>query len=264
MKGEIFMNCHQIHQIYFSPSGTTKTIVESITSSFPQEKETYDLLKTSQPQAQTFTDTDCVVIGMPVFAGRIPALCVESIKKFKGTGTPAIAIVAYGNREYEDALLELTDMLKSNGFIIISAATFVAQHSIFPTVAKGRPDKEDFMEIERFSAHCFDKLNVFSSKRTNSVEVKGNHPYRDPSALPLKLTVNSKCTNCHVCAQTCPVHAISSDDPTATDETCCISCTACIAACPEHARKFRNPLYTLARAKFEKKCTLRKEPEFFL
>ncbi len=61
----------------------------------------------------------------------------------KGNQTPAIAVVTYGNRDYEDALLELQTILEQNGFVVIGAAALIAEHSIVHSVGHDRPDEAD-------------------------------------------------------------------------------------------------------------------------
>lgn len=90
---------------------------------------------------------DLAIVGMPIFAGRIPKTGRERLLKLKGNNTKAIAIANYGNAHVTDALLELVDLLKENGFDVIAAATTVSHHSIFDGVAQGRPDSEDIEKL---------------------------------------------------------------------------------------------------------------------
>ena len=70
-------------------------------------------------------------------------MAVDAFEKIKGDKTPAVLVCVYGNRNYDDALLELKDISEANGFVPIAAGAFIARHSIFSDVAVGRPDKED-------------------------------------------------------------------------------------------------------------------------
>ena len=83
-----------------------------------------------------------------------------------------MAVVVYGNREYDDALLETKNALRANGFQVIAAAAFIAEHSIVRTIAAGRPDAEDEALCRQFAAEVEKKL---SSSAT--VTVPGNDPY---------------------------------------------------------------------------------------
>ena len=130
-----------IIKIYFSPSETTKKVVEQVAGNFNQPTENYDLLIFNQEKE--FSDDDVAIVGMPVFAGRLPKTAHERLAKIKGNNAKAIAIVNYGNAHVTDALLELVDLLKENDFNVIAAASTVSHHSIFDGVAVGRPDASD-------------------------------------------------------------------------------------------------------------------------
>lgn len=258
------MDIKTVTEFFFSPSGTSKAVVNRITSKLTKNKQTYDLLKHNNVELKEFTDKDCLVVGVPVFAGRIPSVCVEVLNNLKGCGAPAIAVVVYGNRAYEDALLELRNILDSKGFIVIAAAAFIGQHSIFSTVGTGRPDDADFNKIDAFGEQCLSLLENFAPLKAKSVTVNGNFPYRDPGTIPLKPSGNSKCNNCGLCVTICPVRAISIDDPRFTDKQICISCAACINVCKQNSRKFHGIIYWIARRKFTKNFSARKEPEIFI
>ena len=47
---------------------------------------------------------------MPVYAGRVPALAVERLKGMKTSGVKCVIVAVYGNRAYEDALVEMQDV----------------------------------------------------------------------------------------------------------------------------------------------------------
>ena len=107
----------KIAKIYFSPSSTTRKIVDEIANKFEGTQEEYDLLNAASGNTpKEFDDNTLVIVGMPIFAGRLPKTASKKLMNFKGENIPAIAIVNYGNVNIGDALLELNDILKENGF----------------------------------------------------------------------------------------------------------------------------------------------------
>lgn len=129
--------------IFFSPRGTTKKTARAILGHQEKVLER-DLLGRPLTEEWTLPAGEPVLVSMPVYAGRIPGICREMLlAHLKGHGNPAIAVAVYGNRDYDDALVELQDLLEENGFCVIAGAAFVAQHSIFTKVAAGRPDEDD-------------------------------------------------------------------------------------------------------------------------
>lgn len=253
----------KIREVFFSPGGTVKQISKLFCNAAQwNDTNKIDLLNEKILEQQKFTSEDILVISMPVLAGRIPKVATEQIKKIKGENTPAIAMVVYGNRDYDDALIELVDVITENGFKIIGAGAFIARHSIFPQVAQNRPDEKDVKIIQSFAEQCLRKIEIEEPKIIN---VKGNRPYKEySSSLPIHPKGDSNCIKCGHCAKICPTAAIDVNNPRKTNKKICISCTACIYQCPVHARKFSGILYNVASSKFEKKCSDYKVPELFI
>ena len=249
-----------VTKIFFSPSQTTKKVVEQFASNFEKESETYDLLNFDSKKE--FTKDDIVIVGMPVFAGRIPKRGRERLSKLKGNNTKAIAIANYGNAHIKDALLELVNLLKENNFDIIAAATTISHHSIFDGVAIGRPDGEDIKKINEFAKKCQEKIE---SEESLSSEIPGNSEYTPYKQLPFIIGCDETiCSFCYDCVSICPENAISDDDPINTDLDLCSRCTACISICPENARKFTGEAFETKKPVFEQANSERKEPEFYL
>ena len=55
---------------------------------------------------------------MPVYGGFIPQVCAHMEKNLKGDYTPAVIAAVYGNRHYDDALLQMKDILTEQGFVV--------------------------------------------------------------------------------------------------------------------------------------------------
>lgn len=249
-----------VTKIYFSPSGTTKQVVEQIADNLTQKSETCDLLNFDLEKE--FADDDIAVVGMPVFAGRIPKSGRERLSKLKGNDTPAIAVVNYGNAHVTDSLLELVDLLSENGFNVIAAASTVSHHSIFSGVAAGRPDSSDTEKINEFSKKCMEKIESGESLES---EIPGNRPYTDYKQLPFTVSCDETvCTFCYDCISICPERAIPDDNPVDTDLDLCSRCTACIHICPEDARMFTGEAFEAKKPAFEEANSERKEHEFYL
>lgn len=254
------MSLKAIHQVFFSPSGTTKQVVNKIAHEFAPNSLEHNLLETKITQTINFNQDDIVIVGMPVFGGRIPKICLPQLENLHGNKTLAIACVVYGNREYDDALLELTDLLKNQGFIVMAAAAFIGQHSIFNQVAANRPDEEDFRKIKKFAKDCLAKIKTHTDNYGVKLKIKRNHPYTDYKKLPFVPIVDNKCNKCGKCAAICPVKTINVNKPNETDENKCITCTACIAICPPKARRFDSCAYHDRSKIFAQTNADRKEP----
>ena len=78
--------------------------------------------------------------GVPTYAGRFPKLLQPYTEKIKGNNSLAVFVATYGNRDYEDSLLELKNIFEDNGFKTLAASTFVTEHSSTSKLATKRPN----------------------------------------------------------------------------------------------------------------------------
>lgn len=248
--------------IYFSASGSTEEIVRDIAGRF-EDKTTFLNITSPLPDSlEMGNPEDLVVIGVPVFAGRVPAPAVENLRKLQGRGQNTLLICVYGNRAVDDALLELYEIVEEQGLQPIAAASIVARHSIFPKVAAQRPDSLDFKLMERLTQLIEQRLK--GERRLDKKSLPGKHPFVVPSKVPLyPRTDRKRCIACGKCADECPAGAIPADNPIFTDKEKCITCTRCIAVCTEKARKFGGLLYHIAGWQFTRKNSARSPSEIY-
>lgn len=255
------MKIKQTAAVFFSATQTTERITGMIAQQLPVPVEYTDITG-QDAAAQEFSADTLLLIGMPVYGGRIPAPAAARLKALRGKQTPVVLIAVYGNRAYEDALLEMKDIVCANGFIPIAAAACIAEHSIMHSVAKGRPDTQDEQKIHDFAIQVWEKIS--NAERLTVIEIPGNTPYRTFGGVPMKPHTTKSCTSCGVCAQKCPVGAIPMDAPSKTDKEVCISCMRCIHICPAKAREINPLILAPAELMFAKKNSKRCEPEFWL
>lgn len=244
---------------YFSPTGGTKACGECFCKAISNNVNAVNL---GLENAAFNDDCDLAVFAMPVFAGRIPDVAAEKLAALNGNGKKAVTLVVYGVRAYEDALLELNNVVKAASFTVIASAALVAQHSIVPAVGQGRPDEEDKASIAAFAEKVMEKL---ASGNEQAVTVPGNFPYRDAGSMPFTPICLSECGKCGACVAACPTKAMVLDDEgIKTDVDSCILCMACTAACPKKARVLPAPVQENMNEKMSALISVRRENEYFL
>lgn len=249
----------------FSPTGGTRKAAEIIGRAIDPQAVEIDLSKTQAEGLPLELGHDEVLLAaVPVFGGRVPAIAIERLKGITGHDTPAIPVVVYGNRDYDDALLELKSALESNGFRPVAGIACIAEHSIMHVYATGRPDAADEQVLKQFASQIVDKLKRVKGGIPAPIEVKGNPDYKPYNGVPLKPHATRDCNRCGTCAVLCPVGAIPLDNPQKTDTKKCISCMRCIAVCPHQARKVSKLKVALSTRMLKKACEVRKEPELFI
>lgn len=265
------MNKKTTHSILFSPTGTTRTTLQAVSNGTGRMAgKTLDITLSGTSETISFLQEDLVVVGMPVYGGRLPSLAVERFKSIKGSDTPVIPIVIYGNRAYGDALVELCDLCEAQGFYTVAAGAFLGEHSFssaeFP-IASGRPDQKDLEQAEEFGRQIGQLLDKCGSDvRLDLETVQGNRPYK-PEMQPTGAATETdlaECTHCGACAAHCPAQCIRMEDgiPKTTVENC-IWCIACIQHCPTKARKIILPKIHEIAQRLHADCQTRREPEIF-
>jgi ferredoxin len=214
------MDIKKACSIYFSPTGTTQKAVTAFTEGLGKPYEKFDLTTPGVRQSfkRSFGSDELVVAGLPVYSGRLPMRLDDFFTGLKGNGAPAVAIVVYGNREYEDALLELKMRLEDNGFKVIAGAAFIGEHTFSSKIATGRPNAEDLDTAREYGKKTISVIGEGISIRLN---VKGNYPFVakgfNPSLPggPLStygiIDTTEYCIHCGACVEQCPWGAISYD-----------------------------------------------------
>lgn len=236
----------KITTLYFSATYTTKRVVEAIAKNLSDEVTTYDITNDSATDLVEIAADELLVVGVPIYAGRVPAMAVERLRRFRGNNTPMVVVAVYGNRHYDDAVLELHDIMSECGFRTVAAGAFVAQHSIFPKVGTARPDADDMADIKAFAERVSELLKGDFS----DITLPGNRPYKMPGGIPIFPTASRRCTACGLCSRLCPTGAIDPTSPKGVDKTKCIKCGRCVAVCPTKSRRFYGIKYSLAAARF--------------
>jgi len=66
------------------------------------------------------------VIAVPSFGGRVPEPAVKRLEEIRGNEALCTAVCVYGNRAYEDTLIELSDAARKSGFRVIAGIAAVA------------------------------------------------------------------------------------------------------------------------------------------
>ena len=214
--------------ITFSPTGGTNRVADLLCGALHPNWVQVDLMS---ERLLATKETDVCLVAVPSFGGRVPDLAAQRLRGITGNAK-AILVCVYGNRAYEDTLVELQDILTEQGLRPVAAVAAIAEHSIMHRFATGRPNVQDAHKLAEIATLIAAKLR----RKSTELTLPGNRPYKDYKVASMIPQTNGNCIGCGVCAQHCPVDAINLVDLTSTDTSKCISCMACTKICPYGGR----------------------------
>jgi ferredoxin len=267
----------------FSPTGTSRTVLRALAEGFGHAGAPYtemspratgtrgnriDPAGVTVPGITVQDEPEAVAVAVPVYSGRVPEVAEAYLRAVAAArreralpAIPAAAIVLYGNRAYDDALLELQDLLTDAGMVVVVAGAFVGEHSYSTEdlpLSEGRPDRADLDRARELGVAFARGLTPAvavsgagavstANSGTNSGAVPpaaglvlpGNRPYRErkPLSGESPITDADECILCGACEEACPLGIVSVTDVVTTDADQCIYCCACVKACPNGSRR---------------------------
>lgn len=265
------MRITNAHLVAYSPTGTTLKNISHISHGMGFSGPMITNLTPPQTrESVTISEDTVAIIGAPVYSGRVAPHAVKRLAQIKGSGGPAVVVAVYGNRHYDNALIELRDLAEKAGFVVVGGAALLGEHSFSSDekpVAKGRPDEADLAEAKGFGEKVIKALEAADTLSSMGIpEIPGTVPEEPfPSLSGMCPEVDKDlCIECGVCALTCPVEAIAMSEGPVMDPKLCTYCLACQKACPSDAIRVTTPLILGFMDKLFENCKERREPEFFL
>lgn len=249
---------HEVFALFISPTHNTEKAVRALASGIAKVVSGNDYYAINLTAADSrvgdfdFAEGDIVIVGSPVYAGRVPNKLMPYYRDCVfGNGAMGIALVTYGNRAYDDALKELGAIMVTNDFDLINAFAVPAEHSFTSELATGRPNDDDLNYLFDYGVKIGTAIKEGQIRPLDLNDIPGNKPEDMAYYVPKKednnpasflkampVTDADKCTGCGECKSICPMGCY--EKSVTQPEGICIKCQGCIKACPEGAKRFDN------------------------
>lgn len=262
--------------IFFSPTGSTEKIVNSVTKglnvneikitnlTMPQIRKNFcnnhyiankmDLSKESRKESNEVSDEvigeksriiveeDIAIIGVPVYGQKIPYFLNGCLQNIDGNGKPVILVCVYGNINSGITLKQLYTLAQKCHFTVAGAAEFISRHSFCNEqihVAENRPDAKDLIIAENFGKAIKRKLlkiNAFNKTETVPTILEKIKSKKVSSLLKKKLSILA-----FIITNFLPKNSerIVTKQP-AADVSSCMKCGVCVQNCPMGAINAHN------------------------
>ena len=262
------MQIRRVHAVYFSGTGTTEKTVRRIAAQAAQQLGAeLSAMDFTPPQARQetlhFAPEELVIFGVPTYAGRVPNVLLPFLKeRVQGGGALAAAVVLFGNRNFDDGLIELRNILTEDGFMPVAGGAFVGEHAFSRTLGAGRPNGDDLAEMDAFARRAAEQVTALTAAPAEPVAVRGETPIRpyytprDRHGNPINIlkvkpkTDMDRCGGCGLCAARCPMGSIDPADVSQVTGIC-IKCCACVKGCPAEAKYFDDAGYLYHKSELE-------------
>ena len=150
------------HIVYFSPTHTSEKIARAIGEGIGMERRIETDLTLDEGTSPIEIKDSLTILAAPVYGGRVAPIALQRMKRLKGTNAPVILVAVYGNRDYEDALVELRDTAIGLGFSPLSAGAFMRLTSALPESSEKkvyRSWSEQISLFRRFMSRGISRTN---------------------------------------------------------------------------------------------------------
>jgi len=184
--------------LHYSPAGgtakmtrlLTREIAKRLTECSPHDIAVESMYLREGEELPEINEETVVILGMPVYVGKIPLPGIKALREIEGSGAMTLALVAYSGHDYGNALYELTHFADERELSVIGAGAIAITYAslrgesfgksaIIDTISLGEYADAAVKKIKRLGGCDIEGLKI----KAAPLEVKGRLPMHRMSRI---------------------------------------------------------------------------------
>lgn len=230
--------------LYFSGTGNSRYVAKKIAEVSGDEIISINRRLKAQDYSAVSSERPLVFVG-PVYAGRLPRVMDDYIRKVNFTGTKRAYFIGtcaqtpWVTAEYVEKLCREKDFALLGFQSIIMPQGYIAGGGTQPKEVNDKILKEAETKIEKIAETIRDKQILPKEQPGKAIMSKILNPIMYSVMISAKgFSVTDKCTGCGKCEDRCPLNNVKLVDGKPSWGKDCTHCMACIAGCPAEAIEY--------------------------
>ena len=113
-----------------------------------------------------------VVLGMPVYVGKIPLPGIKALREIEGSGAMTLTLVAYSGRDYGNALYELTHFADERKLSVVGAGAIAISYVTIRGKTFGKSAIIDMISLTDYAEAAANKIKRLSGSSIEGLKIK--------------------------------------------------------------------------------------------
>ncbi|MBO5283076.1 MAG: EFR1 family ferrodoxin [Lachnospiraceae bacterium] len=230
--------------LYFSGTGNSRYVAKKIAEISGDEIISINQRLKAQDYSPVSSEKPLVFVG-PVYAGRLPRIMDDYIRKVSFTGTKHAYFIGTCAQTPWVTVEYVEKLCKEKGFTLLGFHSvvmpqgYIAGGGTQPKEVNDRILKEAEPKILELAETIRDQQTLPKEQPGKAIMSKVLNPIMYAMMISAKgFAATEKCTGCGKCEARCPLNNVKLADGKPTWGKNCTHCMACIAGCPAEAIEY--------------------------
>lgn len=230
--------------LYFSGTGNSRYVAKKIAEISGDEVISINQRLKSQDYSTVFSERPLVFVG-PIYAGRLPRVMDNYIRKVNFTGTKRVYFIGtcaqtpWLTVEYVEKICKEKSFALWGFHSVVMPQGYIVGGGTQPKEVNDKVLKKAEPKIIKIAETIRDKQMLPKEQPGKAIMSKVLNPIMYSMMISAKgFTATDKCTGCGKCEIRCPLNNVRLFNGKPIWGNDCTHCMACIAGCPAEAIEY--------------------------